>query len=75
MTYDDLVRDRDSLGTVRRFFLMLFGLCLAGFFASGTPIGFVVGVFGIVVVVAASGLLELAMALWYRALRRASTHR
>ena len=71
MTYHDPMKDRSDLGTFRRFFLMLFGLWLASSFNKGTPLGFVVGVFGVVVFVAASGLLELAMALWYRSRRRA----
>ena len=65
------MKDRGDLGMFRRFFLMLFGLWLASAFNEGTALKFVVGVFGVVVFVAASGLLELAMALWYRGRRRA----
>jgi hypothetical protein len=47
----------------------MFGLILTGEVASPTLLGTIIGVFGVVVVLAASGVLELAMALWYRGQR------
>ena len=69
------MKERDDLGTWRRFALALFGLFLMGQLDRGNAFAKVVGVFGIAVIVAACGLVELAMALWYRARRRSLVRR
>ena len=49
---------------------MLSGLVLAGNLKDRPGLSWIVGVFGVVVFLAAAGILELAMALWYRSERR-----
>ena len=65
---------RDDLGLFRRALLMLFGLFLAGNLKGGVGLAWLVGVFGLLVFLAAFGVIELAMAVWYRAQRRQTPH-
>jgi len=53
---------------------MWFGLFLAGGLQSSFLLWRLVGVFGLLVFAAALGLVELAMALWYREQRRHVRH-
>ena len=60
----------DDLGTVRRLLLALFGLMLAGNLKDDVGLSWLLGAFGVVVFLGAVGVIELAMALWYRSRRR-----
>ncbi|HEY0519322.1 MAG TPA: hypothetical protein VGC84_07495 [Ilumatobacteraceae bacterium] len=55
----------DDLGVFRRLLLALFGLMLAGNLKAG-GLSWLIGVFGLMVFLGAVGVIELAMALWYR---------
>jgi succinate-acetate transporter protein len=66
------VRHGDDLGTFRRLLLALFGLMLAGNLTDNKGLSWIVGAFGVVVFLGAVGVIELAMALWYRSQRRHS---
>ena len=68
--YDLVVRQRDDLGLWRRAVLMVFGLFLSAGLNSSSFFSQLLGLFGLLVFVAALGLVELAMALWYREQRR-----
>lgn len=70
--YDLVVRHGDDLGTFRRLLLALFGLLLAGNLKADVGLSWILGAFGVVVFLGAVGLIELAMALWYRSQRRHS---
>jgi hypothetical protein len=72
--YDLVVRQRDDLGLWRRSVLMLFGLFLSAGLNSSSLFPQLLGVFGLLVFVAALGLVEWAMALWYREQRRHARH-
>jgi len=50
----------------------LFGLMLAGNLKDDVGLSWIIGAFGLVVFLAAVGVIELAMALWYRSQRRHS---
>jgi len=63
----------DELGTVRRMLLILLGLWLTGDgFDHARPIGWLVGCLGLFLLLGASGLIELAMAIYYRLRHRAT---
>ena len=64
----------DDLGLFRRLMLMLFGLFLAGHLKDDFGLSWLIGVFGLLVFLAAIGVVEVAMALWYRAQRRQPGH-
>ena len=72
--YDRDVRRGDDLRLWQRAVLMWFGLFLAGGLQSSFLLWRLVGVFGLLVFAAALGLVELAMALWYREQRRHVRH-
>jgi hypothetical protein len=60
----------DEIGLFRRFVVMLLGLELCGN-AFGNPIVHAtVGLAGLLIFLAALGVVELAMAVWYRSERR-----
>ena len=63
-------RERDEIGYVGRLAVSLLGMMLLGGLWSDDVVGVVVGLIGLALVACATGLVELAMALWYRASRR-----
>jgi hypothetical protein len=50
---------------------MMLGLVLTSGFSSDSVVGRVIGIVGVLVFLTAFGVIELAMALWYRWRRRA----
>ena len=50
---------------------MMLGLVLTSGFCSDSIVGWLIGIVGVLVFLAAFGVVELAMALWYRWQRRA----
>ncbi|MEO8696074.1 MAG: hypothetical protein ABI658_21325 [Acidimicrobiales bacterium] len=66
------MRDTKQIGLGSRWLLMAIGLVMSiGLFGSSL-FAHVVGLAGVVLVVSAIGLVELAMALWYRWQRAAA---
>jgi hypothetical protein len=59
-------RRDDEIGVVGRLALSVLGLFLLGGLWSNDLIGLALGVIGLALLVAATGLVELAVALWYR---------
>jgi len=70
--YHHAVSQGDDLGLFRRLLLAIFGLFLAGNLAADNGLLWLIGAFGLLVFLAAVGVVELAMALWYRSQRRHS---
>ena len=70
----------DELGLFRRIVVMILGLALMSNLAGDTIPEIVLGLFGLTIFLAAFGVVELAMALWYRtkrnriAIQRAGRH-
>ena len=62
-------RGQDEIGLVGRLAVILLGMMLLAGLWSDNVIGVVVGVIGLALVASAIGLVELAMALWYRSPR------
>ena len=60
---------RTTLRYGERLALILFGLSVAGIAGFDTAIRAVVSLFGLFVVLAAMGVVEVTMALWYRSQR------
>jgi hypothetical protein len=50
--------------------VMALGVALMSGFSSDTVVGWLIGIVGVLVFVTALGMVELAMALWYRWRRR-----
>jgi hypothetical protein len=68
-TMQDMRKGPDEIGLFRRFVVMVLGVELWGN-SFGNPIVHVtVGLAGLLIFLAAFGVVELAMALWYRAAR------
>ena len=63
-------RANDEIGFVGRLAVSLLGLFLMAGLWSDDIVRFALGVVGLLFFVAATGLVELAMALWYRHARR-----
>ena len=57
---------RDEIGLVGRVGIMLLGLMLGGLVWSDQLGGQILGWIGVVLFLAALGVVELVMALWYR---------
>src|SRR5205085_9447846 len=70
--YDRVVTKDDDLGAFRRLLLAWFGLMLTGNLQGGVGLSWMIGLFGVIVFLGAVGVIELAMALWYRSQRRHS---
>ena len=66
-------RTNDEIGFVSRLAVSLLALFLLGGLWSDNVVGHAFGVLGLALLAAATGLVELAMALWYRHLRRTVT--
>jgi hypothetical protein len=66
-------RGNDDIGLVGRLAISMLGLFLLGGLWSDNVVGLAVGVIGLALLAAATGLVELAMALWYRHSRRTLT--
>jgi hypothetical protein len=66
---------RDEIGPVGRQGVSLLGLFLLGGLWSEDAFGVVLGVIGVVVLAASTGVVELAIAVWYRQRRRHGTKR
>lgn len=66
------MKSDSELNSVRRIALIVLGLALTSGFRSGKPLYWAIGVFGWLIVLAASGTIELGMALYYRNKRRRS---
>ena len=66
-------RGDDDIGFVGRLGLSLLGLFLVGGLWSDNVVGLALGVIGLALLAASTGMVELAMALWYRHSRRTLT--
>lgn len=66
-------RGRGEIGLPGRLAIMFIGVMLIGMFWSDSVIGKVAGVLGVVLFASAFGLVELAMAVWYRTRRARSS--
>ncbi len=62
-------REDAEIGLGGRIAIVVLAFILIGGFQSDSLIGWIAGVVGVVIAVAASGLVEVVMALWYRARR------
>jgi hypothetical protein len=63
-------REDAEIGLGGRLAIIALGVALMGGFRSDSLVGWIAGVVGVVLAVAAIGLVEVVMALWYRARRR-----
>lgn len=66
-------RGRGEIGLPGRLAIMFIGVTLIGMFWSDSVIAKVAGVLGVVLFASAFGLVELAMAAWYRTRRARSS--
>jgi hypothetical protein len=66
-------RSDDEIGFVGRLAVSLMALFLLGGLWSGNVVGLAFGVLGLALLAVATGVVELAMALWYRHLGRTVT--
>lgn len=66
-------KGKDEIGFVSRLAISLLALFLVSGLWSGNVVGLAFGAVGLALLAAATGLVELAMALWYRNLRHAAT--
>lgn len=63
-------RSPDELSLVGRFALMCLGLGLAGAWNPASPVACLVALVGYAIFLGGLGVIELALALWYRAQRQ-----
>ena len=68
-------RSNREIGLLGRLAVVAAGLMFMSGFQSGSVVGWINGLVGVALVAAASGVVEVAMAIWYRARRRHDANR